>query len=319
MTGLASEARGAPKNARAVMASRDPQSDDVDFFPTQPWGARAGAEIIRQLDPQARSAWECACGPMMMVHGLTDYLQTVHASDAYLYDGNRIHDFLGEAPPPFAADWIVTNPPFSHLEAFIARAWALARRGVAMLLPARALHGVERHGLLFGQVPLTVYSPFSERLPMHKGVYDPDRSTAAEYAWFFFLKPALRPRRFMVRFGDAWRPGVLEIGPGTKKRLFRASDLQFAAGGRAREVALRLRAAGDSLTESHLTLMEKVAREGGSRGVTPHLTAYPGALLATLRMLGMLEHAPALKGDEGERRYRLSADGRAVLIALERL
>lgn len=319
MTGLASQAAGAPRNARAVMASRDPQADDVDFFPTQPWGGRAGAEIILRLDPQARSVWECACGPLMMVHALRDYFGTVHASDAYLYDGNRIHDFLGESAAPFAADWIVTNPPFSHLEAFIERAWALARRGVAMLLPARAIHGVERHGLLFGRAPLTVFSPFSERLPMHKGVYDPDRSTAAEYAWFFFLKPVLRPRRFMVRFGDDWRPGVLEIGPGTKRRLFRPSDLQFAAGGRAREVALRLRSSGDALSDGDLALMERVALQGGNRGVTPVHPAFPGGLLATLRMVGMLEHAPELKGDFGDRRFRLSADGRAFLNALERL
>ncbi|MBJ7446834.1 MAG: hypothetical protein JHC81_04805 [Brevundimonas sp.] len=311
----------APANAMAVMAHRvTPQADDVDFFPTQPWGGRAGAEIIKQvLDPSAAMAWECACGPGHMVHALRDYFPAVVASDAYLYDGNRIYDFTSDAPPPFEADWIVTNPPFSNIEAFITLACQRARRGVAMLLPARCLEGVGRHGLLYGSAQLTVVAPFSERLPMHKGVYDADRSTAAFYAWFFFLKPVLRPRRFMARIGGDYRPGVLPIAPGTKTRLFRTSDLKFAAGGQAREVLARLRANGDTLSGGHLDVLEAVAMDAGARGVTPHPVTYPAGLLASLRMFGLLEHAPELKGDFGDRRFRLADDGRALLIAVGRL
>lgn len=310
----------APANALAVMAHRvTPAGDDVDFFPTQPWGGRAGGEIIKRvLDPSAVMVWECACGPGHMVHALRDYFPAVVASDAYLYDGNRIYDFTADAEPPFEADWIVTNPPFSNIEAFITLAWARARRGVAMLLPARCLEGVGRHGLLYGKAQLTVVAPFSERLPMHKGVYDADRSTAAFYAWFFFLKPVLRPRRFMARIGGEYRPGVLPIAPGTKQRLFKVSDLRFAAGGHAREVAARLKANGEALTPALLDLLEKVARDGGARGVTGLQGVYPAGLLATLRAFGLLEHAPELKGDFGERRFRVSDDGRALLIATER-
>lgn len=213
--------------------------DDVDFFPTQPWAGRAGAEIIKQLDPCAAIAWEPACGAGHMVHGLNGMLPAVVASDAYLYDGNVVHDFLGDEPLPFGVvDWVVTNPPFSNIPGFIRRAWAVSRRGVALLMPARVMEGVERHALLYGECPVTIIAPFSERLPMHRACYDPSRSTAAFYAWFIWLKPCMRPRRFMVRMprrdgGFDWRPGVMPIEPGTKKRLFRRSDLRLAMGGEA--------------------------------------------------------------------------------------
>lgn len=211
--------RGGPNG---TMASREPSADEVDFFPTPPWGARAGAELILRLDPDARSVWECACGAGHMAHGLDDYFARVVRSDAYLYDGNPIFDFLSYAPAPVGVDWIVTNPPFVNQTRFIRLAWARARRGVAMLMRLATLEGVDRHGLLYGDVPLSACAPFSERLPMHKGRYDPEGSTASAYAWFFFLKP---PRS---RAEGHWRG--YPIPPGTRDRLTRPSDAAFAVG-----------------------------------------------------------------------------------------
>lgn len=296
--------------------------DDVDFYPTQPWGARAGGELIRRFDPVARTVWECACGAGHMVHGLRDYFDTVFASDACLYDRNRIHNFTGPEPAPFQADWIATNAPFSDIDGFIVRAWAQARRGVAILGPARTLEGIGRHPLMYGEVgtvpPLTVFAPFSERLPMHRGVYDPDRGTAANYAWFLFLKPVLRPRRFMARVPDGeggmmMRPAVVDIPPRTRTRLFRRSDLAFAVDGASRAVMARLKAEGSVLTPSRIQLLASVAKAGGARGVTPLYGTFDAGLLATLKGMGLLEHAPEIKGDLGDRRFRPSADGRAVL------
>lgn len=224
------------------MASRQPTDPvDPDFFPTPPWGARSGGELVKRLDPRAASCWEPACGAGHMAHGLKDYFGCVIASDLLAYDGNVIEDFLAaEISPPlnWPVDWIVTNPPFNRVEDFIRLAWARADRGVAMLCRAAMLESVGRYSLLYRDCPLTVFAPFSERLPMTKGRWEPDASSAAFYAWFIWLKPALRPHRFMARIGDDWLPGVVPIPPGTEVRLTHPDDARlFGAADRSKAAA----------------------------------------------------------------------------------
>lgn len=219
-----------PADWRAVMASRDNREDTVDFFPTPPWGARAGAEFVRRLDPHDRSLWwEPTCGALHMAHGLRDYAPRLAISDAYRYGpGYPLFDFMGDQAAPYRAGWIFANPPFAHIFDFIRLAYARADRGVAMLMRAGVMEGVARHGLLYGECPLTIFAPFSERLPMHRGRWEEDGSTATFYAWFIWLKPALRPRRYMVRLEDQWFPATIPIAPGARKRLTRPSDAAYA-------------------------------------------------------------------------------------------
>jgi hypothetical protein len=59
----------APDNTRggsATMAHVDPDSDEVNFFPTPPWAARAGAELVKQLDPRRA---RCGSRPAGRAHG----------------------------------------------------------------------------------------------------------------------------------------------------------------------------------------------------------------------------------------------------------
>lgn len=223
------------------MASRQPTADDdLDFFPTPPWGARAGAELIKRLDPRVRRVWEPACGAGHMVHGLKDYFADVCATDVAAYDGNLIGDFLDDdwtsrAVTWFQPDWIVTNFAFSEAEEFVRRAWDLAPRGVAMLARAGFIETVGRYSLLYRDCPLTVFAPFSERLPMCKGRWEPDGSTAAFYAWFVWLKPEMRPQRFMARIGNDYYPATVPIPPGTAARLTHPDDSRlFGATDRAK-------------------------------------------------------------------------------------
>lgn len=236
----------------AIMQDRDRSADDVDFFPTRPWGGRAGGELIRQLDPRARTVWECAAGAGHLAHGLKDYFATVHGSDICIYDpalyaanGWVLHDFTADDDAPFSADWVATNPPFDLIEPFLLQAWARARRGVALLLRLNCLEGQGRHGLLHGPrsdgeaIPtrrgplhgagdgprLTAVAPFSERIAMHKGFWDPTRTTATAYGWFFFCKPGVGPRPPVI-CGKP-RPFILDIAPGTEARLTRADDAQL--------------------------------------------------------------------------------------------
>jgi hypothetical protein len=232
MSGLAHLAQGGPRAARSIMASRDPKSDSVDFFPTPPWGGRAGAELVLQLDPSARSVWECAAGAGHMAHGLRDYFPVVFESDAYDYGrGVPLFDFAaGPAhPAPWRPDWVVTNPPFALTERFIRLAYARAGRGVAMLMRLAMLEGQGRDRLFYDQVPLAASAPFAERLPMVKGRWEPEASSASAYAWFFWLKPAAGGARRWAR-GPSSGARLLRIPAGTRKRLERPSDRAFAAG-----------------------------------------------------------------------------------------
>lgn len=223
-----------PKGATAVMAERaaattydeDPRRRlwrSLDYYPTPPWAGRAGAELIKLLDPSALVAWEPACGEGHLAEPLKGYFDHVLASDIHGHGYGQVSDFLlGEAP--FGAgevcDWVVTNPPFKSAEQFLRRGLAVARRGVALLVRLAFLESEERHALLYGDNPVTVVAPFSERVAMQLGSWDPRASTATAYAWFIWLKGA--------ESAGQLRP----IAPGAKRRLTRPHDIQrFAAKG----------------------------------------------------------------------------------------
>lgn len=206
----------------AVMAQRAPgtvDSDDaqtalyrqLDYFPTPPWAARAGGELITRLDPEARTVWECACGAGHMAAPFEDYFEQVFASDIHRHRYGATIDFLSDYADDRRWDWIATNPPFKPAGEFLTLAMQRARRGVALLLRVQFLEGVGRYPLLYGDQPMTAFAPFSERVPMVLGKWDPEASTATAYAWFVWMK------------GADPLP-VQPIGPGTRDRLWRADD-----------------------------------------------------------------------------------------------
>lgn len=214
-----------PAGHTSVMSSRAPAPDDLDYFPTPPWAARAGGELIARLDPGQWSCWEPACGGGHMALGLRDYFTTIRSTDIHDHGGGaeQIGDFLSldfdELEP---CDWIVTNPPFVLGDAFVRTAHRRARRGVAMLLRLVFLEGGKRFRLLHEDCPLSVVAPFSERVPMVKGRWDPDASSATAYAWFVWLKAAAPSSTTLV-----------PIPPGTKARLSNIGDVEHFIGAAA--------------------------------------------------------------------------------------
>lgn len=223
-----------PEGFSAVMAHRVSDPDSLDYFPTPPWAARAGGELIRMLDPAAETAWEPACGGGHMVHGLSDYFRSVRASDIHDYGAGEVLDFLsapltdepGSSEP---VDWVVTNPPFVHGEAFVRAAWPRVRRGVALLLRLQFREGAGRASGLFREMPLSVKATFAERVPMVKGRWDPEASSATAYAWFLWMKPEAQGASPWSAAIDAARPlgAALDvlIPPGSCARLSHRSDL----------------------------------------------------------------------------------------------
>ena len=89
-----------------------------DFYPTPP---DVTVALMRFLNlPRTTSVWEPATGEGDMAGVLQTYFETVYTTD--ILDGT---DFLQSSID--AADWIITNPPFSLAEAFIRRAAELGK------------------------------------------------------------------------------------------------------------------------------------------------------------------------------------------------
>jgi hypothetical protein len=227
-----------PTGAAAVMAAHAPATVEGDsarqalhrkleYFPTPPWAARAGAEVILGLDPGSWWAWEPACGEGHMAHGLAEYFETVHATDIHDHGSRHQHgaplDFLSAEADAFdQADWIITNPPFGQAAEFVRAGLKRARRGVAILARTALMESAKRYPLFFGETPLTAMAPFMERVPMTLGRWDPKASTATAYAWFIWMKPGITPgdrARWTTDHAMIW-----PIPPGTRARLTRPGD-----------------------------------------------------------------------------------------------
>lgn len=210
------------RRAALMSAHRVSPSSDADFYPTPVWAARAMADLILQLDPPARSVWEPCCGAGHMVHGLKDSFERVVASDLLSYDGNALFNFAAPGPSPVRTDWVAFNPPFKLLGEFIERGLERARRGVAVLARVATLETSGRFDLVHGEAGHTVFAPFAERVPMHKGRWEPEGSSAAFYAVFIWFQPGVgfpRPLAMGQR-----RAVTIPFPPGTQARFERADD-----------------------------------------------------------------------------------------------
>jgi hypothetical protein len=205
----------------AVMAQRREPPDALDFFPTPPWATRA---LFRHVLPHlgvetVGHVWEPACGQGHMAAVIEEFASEVTASDIFDYGyGKAPVDFLDTlAPLVDEPDWIITNPPFKPADQFAMHAFQIARVGVALLLRTQWLEGEDRYRSIFRDRPPTLFAPFVERVPMLRGRWDPNGSTATSYSWFVWLRDqAPRP--------PFWIP------PGCRKSLSRADDQRrFAA------------------------------------------------------------------------------------------
>jgi len=201
----------------------------LDYFPTPPWAARAGAELIQRIDPGTWRACEPACGEGHMAHGLGDYFAEVEAFDVYPHGYGGLADFLLD-PIGQGADWIVTNPPFGLTVDFVRLALQRARRGVAILQRTTFFETIGRYPLFYGGQPMAVFSPFAERVPMTLGYWDPEASGQTPYAWYVWLKREVAEASPvpMIRAGAAFgTPIAPGIPPGTKLRLTAANDAEL--------------------------------------------------------------------------------------------
>jgi hypothetical protein len=193
----------------------------LDYFPTPPWAARAGAEIVKHLDPCATAIWEPACGEGHMALPLEEYFHDVRMSDIHDHGiGARVADFRDDdvtLTGDFLCDWVITNPPFKHAEEFVRRGMLCARRGVAVLCRLQFLEGGARYRLLHKSLhPLSHCAVFAERVSMTLGCWDPSAGLPTAYAWFIFDKHYAH----QVRCAE-----IIGIPPGTRARLTKPTDI----------------------------------------------------------------------------------------------
>lgn len=196
----------------------------LDYFPTQPWAARALAELVMRVDGSARSAWEPACGEGIMAYAAADYFDRMAMTDVHDYGvGGRVLDFLRPDAecPGGAADWIITNPPFEHAKAFVQLALQRARRGVAMFVRLGFLETVGRYELFEGPMAATFACPYIERVGIRLGDCDVKGGTAAAYMAVIWITDPDLKREF------SGRAELRPFPPGTRARLSRPADVAF--------------------------------------------------------------------------------------------
>lgn len=200
----------------SVVARRNEPLDSLDYFPTPPWATRAFLEdvlLARGWLLPDHVVEEPACGEGHMAAVLAEYCQTVRASDIFPYGFGAVRDYLDQWFEAPMCDWTITNPPFKVADAFILRALQLSRRGVAVLVRTSFLEGKERYRTLFETNPPTLVAQYVERVPMCKGKWDPELSSATSYCWLVWCS-------FAAPQPLTW------IKPGARQRFAGADDIQ---------------------------------------------------------------------------------------------
>lgn len=191
----------------AVMQQRSEPSTSFDYFGTPPWATRALLERLQI--PRQSVLWDAACGRGFMTRPMSEYSDHVIGSDIQDLGFGRVIDFLAENASAMInarSNWIVTNPPFKHGDAFVLRALELAEDGVAVLVRCAFAEGRGRYERLFRDNPPTMRLQFVDRVVMHKGdppdpdiplpVWDKKKrkyvmrkpSTATSYEWMVWDK-----------------------------------------------------------------------------------------------------------------------------------
>jgi len=198
---------------------------ELEYFPTPPWAVRVMVEQMPSVfqNPLLRRVFEPAAGhghihePLRQI-GLERGFE-VRGQDIYPHDpakGFAVGDFLDRSVSYPGVDVVVTNPPFKLAAEFVRRGLEVAA-DVIMLCRLSFMNSAQRHDLHFNNPAgnLTTFLPCIERVAMVLGRYDPQATTATEYAWFHY------------RRGYTGAPVVKPIPPGSRARHYRAEDVRI--------------------------------------------------------------------------------------------
>ncbi|HSI41792.1 MAG TPA: SAM-dependent DNA methyltransferase [Xanthobacteraceae bacterium] len=208
-----------PFGGGAVMNRRVEPPDSLDFFPTPPWATRALCEIVLGVDQVGgRMARDPACGEGHMVETLAEYYPQTGAGDIHDYGaGYAVQDYRTSSPVVAPGAWTITNPPYNSALEFALHALSAEEQGLALLVRTNWLEGETRFAELFAHRPPNAFHQFAERVPMFRGRYEPEGSTATAYGWAVWM-----PGRAARRDTDT----RLRWIPPCKDYLFRPEDVR---------------------------------------------------------------------------------------------
>lgn len=166
-----------------------------------------------------------------MALALAEHFGLVTAADIFPYGFGGVCDFLHPdvrpLPEEARPDWVFMNPPFNRAQDFIVKALQLARRGVAVLVRTAFLESEERFDELYSIRPPHLIAQHVERVPMHRGRWVADGTSATSYCWLAWrtnAAPALpgsafvwipKSRRTLARHDDWLRFSACQDLPKT--------------------------------------------------------------------------------------------------------
>jgi len=214
--------------ARALQATRKEPDDSLDYFPTPPWATRALLEAAPAIVLHGARVWEPACGEGHIAGVLQEFGAHVLSTDVFDYSvegrsppgWDRTVDFLSAVSSAAKADWIITNPPFGdRLLPFMLKALDRARDGVAMFVRSQSLETIERYTQLYAVRPPTAVMQFVERVPLHKGRWEPEGDTLTMYCWLVWQRGWLGGKPPGLETAYRWIP------PGRREALSRPDDM----------------------------------------------------------------------------------------------
>lgn len=183
----------------------------ADLYETPP----EAIAILRSAISLPRHIWEPTAGRGAISSVLIGAGHTVTSTELHEYDSPRVPIITGidffTAPCPREVGAIVTNPPYSHGEAFVRRAREIAPM-TCVLMRLAFVEGVARQDM-FKASDFVGMVVSSRRLPMmHRdGWAGPRASSAMPFAWFVWKASNRRRPILLVRDWKALPPprGIL--------------------------------------------------------------------------------------------------------------
>ena len=163
-----------------------------DFYATPAWCTQA----LLAHEKFHGSTWEPACGDGSMSRVLEAEGLTVYSSDLINRGyGDHPLDFLQQEQQ---VDNIITNPPYSIVDAFVKKGLQLYKKKLALLLRLAFLEGQQRYKEIFQETPPQKIWCFSPRATFYPDGAERKGSGTLAYAWFVWDKAYSNQRQTIL-------------------------------------------------------------------------------------------------------------------------